>query len=240
MVHRTVAVLAALCVLAVPLFAQLDEAAVAKAVKAGIDDKFGSWTAECRAEASRDERRAASGLIRPTGSFDVVLATNLGAIAFLAHQAKEGGKTPSVSDVPAWALTPAAYVFVEGRKPPRDWSAPSTGAIPKVEVPSSIEAIVLNSVATPGGEAPKPEGFETADASFSESSWLVSQLPTQVGPDGRPRPMVFERIRARATFSGKSISALPAGDLEVVIVTKAGERRCSIRARDRVRLFPKQ
>ena len=239
MVRNTVAVLAALCVLAVPLLAQdLDEAAVARAVKAGIDDKFDSWIAECRAEASRSERRAASGLIRPTGSFDVVLATNQGAIAFLAHQAREGGKTPSVSDVPAWTLTPAAYVFVEGRKPPRDWGAPSSGAIPRVEVPSSIEAIVLNSVATPSSAAPKPEGFETADVSFSESSWLVSQLPTQVGPDGRPRPMVFERSRARATFSSASVSALPAGDVELVIVTKAGERRCTIRARDRVRLFP--
>jgi hypothetical protein len=166
-----------------------------------------------------------------------VLATNQGAIAFLAHQAKEGGKTPSVSDVPTWALTPAAYVFVEARKPPRVWSA-SSGAIPRVEVPSSIEAIVINSMAAPVGEAPKPERFQVADASFSESSWLESQLPTQIGPDGRPRPMLFERSRARATFSSESVMALPAGDVEVVVVTKAGERRCSIRARDRVRLFP--
>ena len=105
-------------------------------------------------------------------------------------------------------------------------------------MPSSIEAIVLKSMATPVSETPKPERFETADASFSESGWVVSQLPTQVGPDGRPTPMLFERSRARVTFSSESVMALPAGDVEVVIVTKAGERRCSIRARDRVRLFP--
>jgi hypothetical protein len=239
MKRRTVTALATLCLLAAPLHAQdLDEAAIARALKSGTDDKFGSWAAECRAEASPSERRAASGLIRRTGSYDVVLATNLGAIAFLAYQAKEGGKTLGVSDVPAWVLNRAVYVFIEPRKPPRDWGAPSSGAIPTVEGPSSIEEVLLNSKTTPASTALKPEVFETADASFSESRWLVSQLPAQVGPDGRLRPMVFERSRGRATFSGASVTGLPAGDLEIVIVTKDGERRCDIRARDRARLFP--
>jgi hypothetical protein len=49
---------------------------------------------------------------------------------------------------------------------------------------------------------------------------------------------VFENSRAKATFSLESIKALAAGDLDVVIITKDGERRCSIPARDRARLFP--
>ena len=42
--------------------------------------------------------------------------------------------------------------------------------------------------------------------------------------------MVFENSRAKATFSLESIKALAAGDLDVVIITKDGERRCSIPA----------
>jgi hypothetical protein len=236
MIARTVIALTLLCVLATPLFAQeLDQASIAKAVKAGTDGKRGSWTAECRAEATRSERRAASGLIRRTGSYDVILASNIGAIAFLASQAKKGGKALGVSDVPVWALNPAVHVFVEPRKPPYDWSSNAT---PKVEVPAPIGGVILNSRTAPGSVAPTPEAFETADASFSESKWLESQLPLTMGPDGRWRAMVFERSRARATFSIESIKALPAGDLDITIVTTEGERRCGIQARDRGRLFP--
>jgi hypothetical protein len=238
MMGRSVVGLVALCLFAAPLRAQvLDEAAIAKALKAGADGKFGSWTAECRAEASRADRRAAVGPIRPTGSYDVVVSTSLGAVAFIAHQAKKGGKTLGVSDVPSWVLDAAVYVFVEPRKPPRDWGAPSAGRVPNVEVPSSIARVVLNSKAAPASVPPEPKDFATAHASFTESKWLVSQLPYQIGPDGHPRPMVFENSRARATFSLESIKAL-AGDLDVVIVTKDGERRCNIPARDRTPLLP--
>src|SRR4051812_2393858 len=42
--------LAALCFFAVPLRAQvLDETDIGRALKAGADNKFGSWIAECRA-----------------------------------------------------------------------------------------------------------------------------------------------------------------------------------------------
>jgi hypothetical protein len=234
---RTLTALAALCLLIAPIRAQvLDDAGIARALKAGSDNKFGAWTAGCTAEASRSERRASKEVLRPTGSYDVMLSTNLGAIAVLAHQAK-GGKTPAVSEVPTWALKPAVNVFVEPRTPPRDWGAAYRG-LPIMEVPSSIERVVLSSTTAPTSAAPEPESFETADASFSESRWLESYLPKQIGPDGRPTPMVFERSRARATFSIESMKALPAGDLNIMIVTKDGERRCAIRARDRVRLFP--
>jgi len=45
------------------------------------------------------------------------------------------------------------------------------------------------------------------------------------------------RRAARATFSIESVKALPVGDLDIVIVTKDGDRRCSIGAKDRSRLF---
>ena len=91
MVLRTLAAPAAICLLTASLHAQgLDDAGIARALKAGTDDKFSAWTAECRAEASRSERRARRAPEgNPTGSYDVVLSTNLGAIAFLAHQAKK-------------------------------------------------------------------------------------------------------------------------------------------------------
>ena len=238
MMVRSVVVLVALCLFAAPLRAQdLDEAAIAKALKAGADNKFGSWTAGCRAEASRADRRAAAWPSRPTGSYDVVVSTNLGAVAFIAYQARKSGKTLGVSDVPSWVLPAAVYVFVEPRKPPYDWGA-SSSRMPNIEVPSSIKLVVLNSKATPASVPPEPTDFATAHASFTESKWLESQLPYQIGPDGKPRPMVFENSRARATFSLESIKALGAGDLDVVIVTRDGERRCNIPARDRAPLFP--
>jgi hypothetical protein len=151
--------------------------------------------------------------------------------------AKEEGRTLGVSDVPAWALNPAAHLFVEPRKPPRDWGSPSAGRIPIVEVPSTIDRVHLTSKGATASAPAAPDAFETADATFSESKWLVSQLPQQVGPDGRLQPMVFEKSRARATFSIESVKALPAGDVDVVIVTKDGERHCSIGVKDRSRLF---
>ena len=239
MTGRPVVAFVTLCLFAAPLRAQdLDEAAIARALKAGADGKFGSWTARCRAEVSRADRRAAIGPLRPTGSYDVVVATALGAVAFIASQAKQTGKSLGVSDVPPWALHGGAHVFVEPRKPPRDWSAGAAGTMPMVDVPSSIERVVLNSKGAPAPAPPEPKDFAMAHASFSESSWVDSQLPNQIGPDGRPRPMVFENSRARATFSLESIKALAAGDLDVVVVTRDAERRCSIGARDRARLFP--
>ena len=239
MTGRPAIAFVALCLFVAPLRAQdLDEAAIARALKAGADDKFSSWTAGCRAEVSRADRRAAIGPLRPTGSYDVVVSTPLGAVAFIASQARRSGKTLGVADVPPWALHAAVHVFVEPRKPPRDWNAGASGEMPMVDVPSSIERVVLNSKAAPASVPPEPKDFARAPASFSEDSWLDSQLPNQIGPDGRPRPMVFENSRARAAFSLESIKALAAGDLDVVVVTRDAERRCSIGARDRARLFP--
>jgi hypothetical protein len=111
MMGRSVVGLVALCLFAAPLRAQdLDKTAIAKALKAGAGNKFGSWTAECRAEASRADRRTAVGPIRPTGSYDVVVSTNLGAVAFMAYQARKAGKTLGVSDVPSWVLHAAVYL----------------------------------------------------------------------------------------------------------------------------------
>lgn len=236
---RSVVALVALYLFAAPLRAQdLDEASIAKALKAGADNKFDSWAAGCRAEASRAERRTAVWPSRPTGSYDVVVSNSLGAVAFIAYQARKGGRALGVSDVPSWVLHAAVYVFVEPRKPPFDWGAPSSGRMPNIEVPSSIKRVVLNSKSAPASVPPEPTDFATAHASFTESKWLESQLPYQIGPDGKARPMVFENSRARATFSLESIKALGAGDLDVVIVTRDGERRCNIPARDRAPLFP--
>jgi len=213
----------------------LDDAGIARALKAGVDDKFDSWVGECRAEATRADRRAATGPIRPTGSYDVTVASNLGAVAFIARQAKEAGRTLSVSEVPSWARRSAVHVFIEPRQPPRDWGAPSSSRIPIVEVPSSIKEIVFAAKGTAGSSSPKPEAFETADASFTETKWLASYLPRTLGPDGRWTPMVFKDSRARAMFSLEEVRALPTGELGVVVVTADGERRCTVRARDRAK-----
>lgn len=60
------------------------------------------------------------------------------------------------------------------------------------------------------------------------------------GADGRleKRPLVVERSRATAAFAIGAVRALRAGDLDIVVLTAAGERRCTVSARDRLRLFP--
>jgi hypothetical protein len=236
MTIRLAAVVVVLVVVGGFLLAQdLDEAAVARALRAGVADKFDSWVGECRAEATKAERRAATGPIKPTGSYDVTVASNLGAVAFVARQAEDAGRTLSVSEVPTWALRPAVHVFIEPRDPPRDWGAPSSGRIPIVEVPSSIKEIVFAAKNTDKSSSPRPEAFETADVSFTETKWLASYLPKTVGPDGSLMPMTFKDSRARAMFSREAVRGLPTGDLDVVVVTADGERRCTIRARDRAK-----
>jgi hypothetical protein len=230
--RTTVALVFVLSVFSSALHAQgLDDSAIATTIKAGVDNKFDAWTARCRAEASPSERRRWSGPMRPTGSYDIVLSTNLGAIAFFAHLAKEDGIALGVSQVPPPFLNPAVVVFVEPRKPPSGtWSLRPRAATER-EVPSQIEQIVLNSRAA-SSVASKPEHIRIVDRSFPGLGWY------QIGPDGRPRHPVFEKSRGFATFPIESVKRLPPGDLEIVVVTKHGERRCEIRSKDRTRLFP--
>jgi hypothetical protein len=50
--------------------------------------------------------------------------------------------------------------------------------------------------------------------------------------------MSIRKSRATALFPVAFLNAVPVGDLDIIVGTRAGERRCTIRTTDRLRLFP--
>ena len=236
MISNAIRVLVGLFVLGAPIWAQqLDEVAVEKAIKAGQDNKFGPLISECKAGPGAGERFSASadvsfGVMRvhPIGRYRVVMSTNVGRIAFLAAEAKRLKEPFGVRDVSGHLRNAAVHVFVDPDKPPtRDWG----GGIP---LPAPIDRVVIRSKSDPASVV-EPETVNTEDVTWDDRTGIVFG----VGADGRleKRPLMVERSRATATFAIGPVTTLRAGDLEIVVITKAGERRCAVSARDRLRLL---
>lgn len=230
MTLRTAAILGWLCLLAASVGAQdLDDAAVERAIKAGQDNKFGQWSAECKAGVSlSDKRKQWSTLssVHFTGAFQVTLVTNSGRVALLAAEAKRQRMPFSVADVPEQFRRQALYVLVDPIKPGRDWEN-------GVEVPSPIRGIALRSKSTPASVA-EPTTFEVADVQWGDGPTIMMKGKTGGGFEKN----LFERSRATATIPMESARVLPAGDLEIVVVTTGSDRRCDVAAKACLRLFP--
>lgn len=110
-------------------------------------------------------------------------------------------------------------------------------------MPSSIDRVRLRSKADPNSVADS-DRFETQDVKWDDRTyeWFRGQgqgyvPPTRVGV-ALTGPVVFERGRATATFAIGTVKALAAGDLEIAVITRNGERHCTVGATDRLRLFP--
>jgi hypothetical protein len=227
----------ALCLSGAPTSAQqLDDAAVANAIKAGEENKFRPWIFECKAGLGFKDRLSASadrsfgGMnVQPIGRSKVVLSASLGRIAFLAAEGKRLKKPFGVADVTEGLRNPAVYAFVDPDKPPsQDWG----GGIP---IPSPIDKVVIRSSDDPTSVA-EAGTLGTEDVKWDDRTEIVFGI----GADGRPekRPLVVERSRATAVFALDAIRDLRAGDLDLVVITQAGERHCTMPVRDRLRLFP--
>ena len=135
MFSRATRIVVALCLLIAPTDAQqLDDAAVANAIKAGQENKFRPWIFECKAGPGFKDRLSASasrsfgGLnVQPIGRSQVILSAGLGRIAFLAAEGKRLKKPFGTPDVSESLRNPAVYAFVDPDKPPsKDWG----GGIP--------------------------------------------------------------------------------------------------------------
>jgi hypothetical protein len=192
----------------------LTAADVQAAITAGHAKKFDHLISDCVATASFSDNLAAgmAGGIQPTGSFDVIVSGNAGRIAFLAADAKRLYKPFSALDIPDTLLTPALFVFADPHKP--------NSSAKVINVPSPVERIVLKSKRNADAVV-QPETFETEPVEWSN---LMGGTVTGT--------------RALATFSLDAIREMPAGDVDVVLITVAGERRCKIGAKDRAKLFP--
>jgi len=225
---------AGLCLIAAPGSRQtLDDGIVEKAIKSGHENKFRQSISECRAGLSIKERRSSGGDWH-FGLYQVVLSTNMGGISFLAAEAKRLHRPFTILDVPEWIRDPGVSLFVDPVKPGKDWGG-------GIVVPSSIDRVLLRSKADPNSVAESTR-FETHDVQWDDRTyeWFRGQsyIPPTRGGVAMTGPVVFERGRATATFAIGTVKALAAGDLEIAVITRYGERHCTVGATDRLRLFP--
>ena len=225
---------AGLCLIAAPLSGQtLDTGIVEKAIKSGQENKFRQSIAECKAGLSLKERRSSNGDWR-FGQYQAVLSTNIGGISFLAAEAKRLRRPFTILDVPEWIRDPGISLFVDPVKPGKDWGG-------GIVVPASIDRVLLRSQADPNSVAESAH-FQTQDVKWEDRTyeWFLGQsyVPPTRGGVAMTGPIVFERGRATATFAIGAVKALPAGDLEIAVITRYGERHCTVGATERLRLFP--
>ena len=141
--------------------------------------------------------------------YRVAVALSAGRIAMLAASAKKLYKSFVASDVPAELRTNALFVEAIPLEVPVGFPA----------APAAIEHVVLKArngkVAQPG----------RVDMERIDSSTTVVSGST-------PPPN-----KALARFEVGHVEELPAGDVEVVLITTHGERKCKIGAKDRDRLL---
>lgn len=196
-----------------PLAQQLDDAAVAAAIEAGHRKNFKNLISDCNATEGFGASMASAfvGGIQPNGAFTVITALAQGRIAFAAAESKRLYKPFSLVDVPP-ELRATGTVFVTAVP-----HAP-THSGNHVSVASPIEHIVLK--AKHGTATVQP-----TSVTFEPIEWS-NLLGGTVSANS-----------AIATFPMAEVRELPLGEIDVVLVTVAGERRCKIGNRDRARLF---
>lgn len=193
---------------------QISDAQIADAIKAGESRNFKHLVSDCLATAGFGEKFSGNmkGGFALTGSFDVTVSTNLGRVAFMAAQAKRLYKTFAPADVTESLKSPGVFVSVEPNKPMGN----PGGKGARMAAP--IESVVLKSKS-------KEDAFtQAANVDLEPVSW-----PSIEG--GK-----VEANRAVAFFDFAAVRQLPPGDIEIVVITSSGERKCKIGTKDRERL----
>lgn len=186
-----------------------------KAIQAGQRGASEQLLATCQAViglgAAFKRERAGIDL---TGSYTVTLSQTAGQIALLSAAARRFYKPFDPSQVPATLRTVAVYMTAEPSEP--YVSSTTQGS---VSVAAPIELMVIK--AWPNRNlVVKPHEFTTEPVEW----------PNIAG-------QTLRGTRGRARFELGQISDLTAGDLEVAVVTPAGEHSCIVPARDRRRVF---
>lgn len=201
---------------AAPLAAQdaLTDAQVIEAMAAGATNKLNGLVSSCGATAGFGEGMAASmaGGVQPTGSYTVYLSSARGHLALKAKNAKRLYQPFGLADVTSEMREPRIYLTAVPDDPSR------TAKV--IHIASPLDAIVLKLKDSKPPVAIQPETFETTPV-----EWKNLLGATLAGTS------------AVATFSIGQFKELAAGDVDVVLITKAGERRCKIGDKDRAALL---
>jgi hypothetical protein len=187
----------------------LDDAAVAAAIKAGETKQYDALVSTCVATPGFMEGFGPG--IHPTSAFDVTVATAAGRIAFMAAQAKRLYKPLTVSAVTEEMRQPGLHVLAYAQAPSSSGNS--------YYIPSPIETLVLKHKQQPA-HVLQPETM-----ALEPAEWKNLLGGTVQGN------------HAVALFALDAFRALPPGDVDVVLVTAAGERRCKIGQKDRVALM---
>jgi hypothetical protein len=186
-----------------------------KAIQAGQRGTHRQLNATCQAvigfgEAFKGEKAG----LDFSGSYEINLSQTTGQIALLSAAARLFYKPFIAAQVPEDFKTLAVFMTAEPSGPYE--SSTTRGSI---SVAAPIELMVIK--AWPNRKLfVKPIEFETEPVEW----------PNIAGRTLRGN-------RARAKFQIGQMMELTAGDLEVVVVTQAGERSCILPARDRRRVF---
>lgn len=195
----------------------LDDGAVETAIKSATAKKY-AWdiagVTVCTAGVGFGGGMAAAmaGGVQPTGSYAVYLANAAGRIGFAAQHAKRLYKAFVPADATAEMRDASVVsVILEPHQPERSQNV--------YEVPSPVEHMVLRVKDNPATPV-QPATFNIAPVEW-----------------GNLMGGKIQGTSATGTFPLSALRELPAGDLEAVLVTQAGERKCKIGAKDRAKVF---
>lgn len=186
-----------------------------KAIEAGQRGTHKQLIATCQAvigfgEAFQGERAG----LDFSGSYEVTLSQTAGQIALLSAAARRFYKPFTAAEVPEDLKTAGVFMTAEPSEP--YVSSSKRGSI---SVAAPIELVVIK-------------------------AWPNRKLfvkPTELKTEPVEWPNIAGRTlqgnRALAKFQIGQMMELTAGELEVAVVTPAGERTCILPARDRKRVF---
>jgi hypothetical protein len=209
---------AVLVVLTAPVYAQIGvlspDAEIRQAIQDGEANRFERLATDCTANAGMGSviGDAFRGGIEPNGGFSVIIGTNRALIAGAAFNAKKLYRRISPSELDL-SLTQQSVAVVALPEQPR------RGGGNSFHVASPIQHIVLKS-RSDASVVIQPERVLTEPVIWS------NLLGGSV-----------ESNKATAYFHPQAIDEIPRGDFDVVLITFAGERKCKIGNKDRVRVF---
>ena len=193
---------------------QLDDEGVSEAFLAGRYGEHKHLVSDCTTQAGPLPLKPWK-LTQSTGSFYIVVSRAPGLIAATADYANHSKQPFSVDKVTP-EMRDLTKVFVSAW--PR--SPVAVGPI-WTEVASKIRRVVLRSKSVPTTEV-KPEATRLTSVEWKDHA-----------VKGRP-PSAYQ---AWATFRHADVRAMPAGEIDVVLLTQDGERRCKVGLKDRARVL---
>jgi hypothetical protein len=191
----------------------LTQAQIDEAIGAGMTGKQKSLVITCAAVIGFGQMFKREQALDPRGSFGVTMSLTQGRIAALAADARRVYKPFGASDVPADLKSAAVLVDIDPDPPDLNTETRAVWYTP------SIQQVVIKA--------------------FPDRKRFVLPAALQLDPvewkDAPGGPMKGNRGRAR--FNVGDVRELPPGELEIAVVTEAGERACIVPARDRRRVF---